>query len=130
MIEVIVVVVILAILAVIAVPNFLESRANAQDAQAKAVVSAAAKAAYAYNTGADDGFTGLNASELHRIEPSLAPGQQETVTVSVLSASTTAFEVQAVSKTGNTFLLRGGDAGVTRRCESPGKAACPSSGRW
>ena len=119
LVELLVVILIIGVLTAIAVPSLLNQRGKAQDANAKAAATTAAKAATAYGTssGAVDGIT---PADLVKIEQSLDGARNLTVT----GAGKT-FTVQVESADGTTFSVARTAAGeLTRDCTPAGTGGC------
>lgn len=119
LVELLVVILIIAILVAIALPSLLNQRGKAQDANAKAAATTAAKAATAFGT--DSGtFDGLTADALVKIEKSLDGARNLTVT-----GAAKTFTVQVESVDGTTFTVARSAAGaVTRDCAPAGTGGC------
>jgi type IV pilus assembly protein PilA len=131
LIELLVVILIIGILAAIALPAFLGQRQKAQDAEAK---SQARSAQTAFETIYTDkqtyqiGGAAPTVAQLQAIEPTISTGN---VTVAVVSASGTDYELTAASsKTSNVFTLKKAGNTVTRTCTTQGKGGCPGDGSW
>src|ERR1700760_2547578 len=72
LIELLVVMLILGILAAIALPAFFNQKSKASDAKAKEYVHSAQVAAETFGTEHEGKYTGINATELEGIEPTLS----------------------------------------------------------
>ena len=122
LVELLVAMLILGILLAVALPQLLGQRTKAQDANAKASATTAAKAATAYGTDSAD-FDDLAASELIKIEKSLAGARN-------LRAEGTGktFTVSADSVAGTTYsIARAADGELTRDCVPAGSGSCRTS---
>jgi len=119
LVELLVVTLIIGVLVAIAVPSLLNQRGKAQDANAKAAATTAAKAAAAYGT--DSGvFDDVTTAELIKIEKSLG----STRNLSVSGAGRT-FTVQVESADGTTFsVARAATGELTRDCAPAGTGGC------
>ncbi len=155
LIELMVVIVVIGILASIALPSFISQRAKAQDACAKQVLRAAQSAAMIYMIDNGNSFTGMNLTQLNRIENTIqtrtAPiasdrkGCWGSTSFAVLrNAAANAGCGTAVNATNFCFriisastvrynLVRAANGAVTRNCYVPAGAkrgGCPASNRW
>ena len=125
LIEILVGCLIVAILMAIALPMFIDSKSNAEDAEAKAAARTARIALETFFTETETYVAAV--PELVAIEPSLARARNlsvsatpETYRVSVESA--------AGARGGGTFtLLRAADGRITRTCANPGQGGCRSA---
>ena len=129
LIELLVVILIIGILAAIALPAFLGQREKAQDAEAKTAVRTAASAAKTYYTDTQN-YTGMTKAILVGIEPSLAQGQGDTLTVTGAAGNTYALEVTSKASSANKFKISETDGVASRTCTTGGKGACPTGGVW
>ncbi|MBI4896967.1 MAG: type II secretion system protein [Actinobacteria bacterium] len=155
LIELMVVIVVIGILAAIALPSFLSQRAKAQDACVKQVLRAAQSASMIYMIGNNNSFTGMNLTQLNRIENTIqtraAPvaadrkGCWGSTSFAVLrNAAANAGCGTAVNATNFCFriisastvrynLVRAANGVVTRNCYVPAGAkrgGCPTSNKW
>jgi type IV pilus assembly protein PilA len=129
LIELLVVILIIGILAAIALPAFLGQRSRAQDTEGKSAVREAQTAMETYYTDNQD-YTGATKAEVEIIEASLKSGAGASLVVS--GQSTTAYNLDVTSKTGNHFAIaKATDGVVTRSCTRPNtKGGCPASLSW
>ena len=119
LVELLVAMLILGILLAAALPQLLGQRSKAQDANAKASVTTAAKAATAYGTDRV-GFGDLTPAELIKIEESLAGARNLTT-----EGTGKTFTVSADSVAGTTFsIARAADGELTRACSPAGTHGC------
>jgi type IV pilus assembly protein PilA len=122
LIELLVVILIIGILAAIAIPAFLGQRTKAQDSTAKSATRNAASAAEAFGTDKGGDYTGMVASNLTAIEPSLNDADTLTVTAN----GTTGYTVSTKSKSNKFFNLTKA-SGRTYRCSGSVAAVCSTS---
>jgi type IV pilus assembly protein PilA len=125
LIELLVVMLILGILAAIAIPAFFNQKEKGTDAQAKAAAHSAQVAAETYSTENGGVYTSINAEELERIEPTLAPAN---LTVSTTAANN--YKVDIDSATGTNFWVERTGATVKLECAPVKTGGCPASGEW
>jgi type IV pilus assembly protein PilA len=130
LVELLVVILIAGILVAVALPSLLGQRSKAQDANAKASVATAAKAATAYGTG-QRGFASVTRAHLVAIEKSLETARNLTV-----EGTSATFEVTVQSAAGTTYsIARAADGELTRDCAPAGSRSCrgstdPRGNRW
>jgi type IV pilus assembly protein PilA len=134
LVELLVVVLILGILAAIALPAFLGQREKSQDAEAKSAVRTAAAAADSYYSHSN-GYAGMDAAALRKVEPSLNDGTAAGTGLTVQSADAASYKLTVTSKANggsNSFsVVRNQSTGAySRTCVSPGRGGCPSGGTW
>lgn len=130
LVELLVVIVIVGILAAVALPQYLNQRAKAQDAEAKVYLVAAQKAFEAWHVERGT-YAGAGIPELGRIERSLirarnlrvVDGTPETFEVTIDSASGT-------NGGGEFSLSRELGGRVVRSCRNAGKGACSDTNSW
>lgn len=122
LVELLVVILVIGILVTIAVPSLLNQRAKAQDANAKAAATTAAKAAIAQGTSSGT-FDGITPADLIKVEKSLDGARNLAIT----GAGKT-FTVQVESVDGTTFSVARTAAGeLTRDCTPAGTGGCRES---
>ena len=129
LVEILVVILIIGILAVVGLAAFLHQRAKAEDANAKVLVTTAAKAMAVWHTEHGD-YSGADPAGLTSIEPSLSRAPSLAVTA---AADTYTVSVDSTAGTdgGGTFTLgHRGDGDDVRTCTNAGKGACASDGTW
>jgi prepilin-type N-terminal cleavage/methylation domain-containing protein len=133
LVELLVAVLIVGILVAVGLATFLNQRAKAQDAEAKAATVTAATAMVAYSTEHDGAYDGATPDELVKIEKAL--GEARGLTVDA-TAYTFTVSVQSATSDATVFsIARSKDGGSTRDCTNPGVGACladldASGNRW
>ena len=126
LIELLVVMLIIGILAAVAMGAFLSQRGKAQDANAKASVSTAAKALEAWGTD-HGGYAGATSAGLVAAEPSLSGARG----LSVLSTATTfTVSVDSAGQGGSFSVERRPTGEVVRACTNRGAGTCAADGSW
>jgi type IV pilus assembly protein PilA len=128
LIELLVVVLIIGILAAIALPVFLGQSRKAQDASAKsdarnavAQVETCFIDEQSYSNCDQETDSAMYASEI----------DWDKITVATSGIGTDIFQIDAVSASGNHFLINKKDDGrFARSCTTAGVGACPSDGSW
>jgi prepilin-type N-terminal cleavage/methylation domain-containing protein len=128
LIELLVVIMIIGILAAIGMAIFLNQRSKGQDTEAKAAASLIAKTLIMYEHD-ERTFATANRATLIALEPAIGDGPNF-----ALNAGVADFDIEVTSDSG----VNGGgpfrieyDAGdMVKSCDSPGRGACPASGRW
>jgi type IV pilus assembly protein PilA len=138
LIELLVVILIIGILAAIAIPAFLNQKSKANDAAAKTQVRTAQTAAETYSTDHGGEYTGMSATTLQEIEPTLKETGSATLTVGTVSGNS--YEVTSTSKaTGDKFTIKRLSGGEVERVCQPAaesnKGGCPNgkvgtNGSW
>ena len=128
LVELVIVVLIVTILAAVALPIFLNQRAKAQDAEAKAMAVTVAGALIVWNHDHDT-FAGATHSGLAVIESAI--GTADGLTVGVTPET---FRVRMQSASGSNgggpFTIEYDQSGTVRTCVTPGQGGCPDDGRW
>ncbi len=122
LVELLVAMLILGILVAAALPMLLGQRTKAHDANAKASVTTAAKAATAFGTE-KGGYDTVTTADLIKVEKSLdtardlhVEGSDRTFTVTVKSAGGTSYSI-----------ARAADGELTRDCTPAGSGSCRDS---
>jgi type IV pilus assembly protein PilA len=120
LVEILVVILIIGILAAIALPVFLGQRGKAQDADAKSVVSTAAKAINVWSTE-HGSYADADKPGLIKIEPTLAKAPGLAVT-----SDSDSYKVSVDSTgPGGTFSIeRKASGDLVRDCTNPGAGVC------
>jgi type IV pilus assembly protein PilA len=126
LVELLVVVLIIGVLASIAMGAFLSQRGKAQDANAKASASTAAKAMEAWGTD-HGGYGGATAADLTAVEPSLSSARGLTV---VTTVKTYTVSVDSAGQGGSFSIERRATGELVRSCTRPGAGSCATDGSW
>jgi prepilin-type N-terminal cleavage/methylation domain-containing protein len=129
LIELLVVILIVGILFAIVLPVFLNQRAKAQDAEAKAAVSMVETALIDYHHDRDT-FAGADRITLAAIEPAVL----DVPPFTIADADDDGFELRVESSSGTAgggpFIVAHSGGGSSRSCATPGRGGCPASGEW
>jgi type IV pilus assembly protein PilA len=130
MIELLVVILVIGILAAIAIAVFFTQTEKAKDATAKAQVRSAQTAAETYASDHNGEYTGLEATKLKEIEPTLH--DEGTAKLVKAEAKGGGFVVQSEAvATKNKYSIERKEGGeVSRRCEKESSGGCPPGGSW
>jgi type IV pilus assembly protein PilA len=133
LIELLVVILIIGILAAIAIPSFLAQKSKANDAAAKELVRTAQTTAETYATDHNGSYSGLTASLLNGIEPTIPitnSGGSAWLSTVTVDAGGDSYEVVSTSQpTGNQFAVtRYGDGTVARTCKTATTSTANSGG--
>jgi type IV pilus assembly protein PilA len=133
LIELLVVMLILGILAAIAIPAFFNQREKASDAQAKSAARTAETAMETYATENEGKYGGATPAILHGIEPTLAVGGSNAITVNE-ALPDNEFEVTSTSGTSppHAFSIhREAGGSVSFTCTPNESGGCPvAPGDW
>ena len=128
LVEVLVVVLIVGILLAIVLPAFVNQRAKAQDAEAKAAASLVETALVVYHQDRET-FATADHDALAAIEPAI-----RSIPSYELDAEQDRFELRVESTAGASgggpFIVEHVDGGSARTCAAPGHGGCPDSGTW
>jgi type IV pilus assembly protein PilA len=129
LIELLVVILIIGILAAIAIPSFLNQKTKANDASAKELARTAETAAETYSTDHNGSYTGMNASALVSIEPTIqTSAANNNAYLSGVTATPTGYSVTTTSNSTNTYTItRASDGTVSRTC-TPATTSAQSGG--
>jgi type IV pilus assembly protein PilA len=125
------VILIIGILAAIAIPSFLNQKTKATDASAKELARTAQTAAETYATDHNGSYTGLTATLLAGIEPTIqtAAGNNNAYLESATPLSTgDGYTVTAVSPSSNTYSITRAIGGATSRACTPTSTSAASGG--
>jgi type IV pilus assembly protein PilA len=126
LIELLVVMLILGILAAIAIPAFFNQKEKGTDAQAKEAAHAAQVAAETFSTENGGKYTGVNAEEIKRIEPTL----EDAKSVAIETKEADQYKLTVESDTGTDFSIER-DGSVTKfECAPKKTGGCPADGTW
>jgi type IV pilus assembly protein PilA len=129
LIELLVVILIIGILAAIAIPSFLNQTSKAKDASAKELARSSQTAAETYATDHSGSYTGMDATALNTIEPTIPTSASTTSPRAWLTAATPTtagdgYSVTTQSVNGNTFTVTRDNTGnVTHSCTSAAGAS-------
>lgn len=131
LIELLVVILIIGLLAAIALPSFINQKAKANDAAAKAQARTLQTASEVSAADGKNGYAEVTLERLQAIEPTLKE-QAQAVPAVLLGESKEEYEVASESTTTKHLFRIKRDKGgvVTRACEPAGAGACPPSGSW
>jgi type IV pilus assembly protein PilA len=121
LVELLVVILIIGILAAVALGTFLNQRGKAQDADAKAAVSTAAKAMETWSTEHQASYANATPADLVRIEPSL--GRARGLSVQSAAGSYTV-SVDSAGQGGAFTVERRASGAIVRDCTQPGAGTC------
>jgi type IV pilus assembly protein PilA len=130
LIELLVVILIIGILAAIAIPSFLNQKSKATDASAKELVRSAQTASETYSIDHGGNYTGLNATELNKIEPTIQTTAGNVSAYLSLAESTesgTGYKVTATAASADKFSITRKSTGVIERTCEGTKGGCVNS---
>jgi type IV pilus assembly protein PilA len=138
LVELLVVMLIIGLLAAIAIPAFFNQRQKAKDTSAKEMARTAETSMETYATDNNGDYTAPTApatlaGSLSNIEPSIqtADNGKDPWLSGATSATSTTYEVDVTSQTGNVFKIkRTGPGAVTFECTTAGTDGCPQGGDW
>jgi type IV pilus assembly protein PilA len=119
LIELLVVILIIGILAAIAIPSFLNQKNKATDASAKELARTSQTAAETYATDHNGAYTGMDATGLNAIEPTIltSNSNNNAYLSGVTNVTANTYTVTATSTSGNTFsITRNSDGSTSRTC--------------
>jgi type IV pilus assembly protein PilA len=130
LIELLVVILIIGILAAIAIPSFLNQKTKANDASAKELARTAQTAAETYATDHNGSYTGMSASALKGIEPSIqtSAANNNAYLSAVTVPSSNSYTVTATSNSTNTYTITRASDGSTSRSCTPTSTSAASGG--
>ncbi|ANF31524.1 hypothetical protein A0130_07420 [Leifsonia xyli] len=115
LIELLVVVIIIGILAAIAIPIYIGVQNNAKDASVKSDLANAKTAVVAYYTDKGASAATPTTAQLISYGYTQSPGNSA-ITFGTVAPTSTAFCIQEVSSTGNTFKIDQTNGAVTGTC--------------
>jgi type IV pilus assembly protein PilA len=132
LIELLVVMLILGILAAIALPAFFNQKSKAGDAKAKEYVHSAQVAAETYGTENSGLYTGITASKLETIEPTLSSATSLTVAQVPATGEGKGYKITITgSSSTQKFSVERTEAGkLLFTCVVAATGGCPTGGNW
>jgi type IV pilus assembly protein PilA len=132
LIELLVVMLILGILAAIALPAFFNQKSKAGDAKAKEYAHTAQVAAETFGTETGGLYTGIEASKLEAIEPTLksAPGLVAAPVLEGTVAKGYKITVEGSAPTQKFYIERTTNGEVKFTCIAVSTGGCPAGGNW
>lgn len=128
LIELLVVILIIGILTAIAIPPFLNQPSTASDTATKSQLDRAQRAEKTYAT--DHGTYTGKASDLRRIEPSLANAPAVTPSLSATGYTLVATSTGPGGTTPVTYTLRVANGLTTHTCTPASTGGCAAAGKW
>jgi type IV pilus assembly protein PilA len=131
LIELLVVILIIGILAAIAIPSFLNQTSKAKDASAKELARSSQTAAETYATDHGGSYSGMNATALNQIEPTIPITSSSTNAYLVSATPDTSFQgytVVTASVNGNQFSITRSDTGLISHSCTVATAGASSGG--
>jgi type IV pilus assembly protein PilA len=131
LIELLVVILIIGILAAIAIPSFLNQKTKASDASAKELARTAQTAAETYATDHNGSYTGMDATALATIEPTIqtaAANNNAYLSGVTVTATGDGYSVTSTSNSSNTYTITRNSNGTVQRTCTPTSTGANSGG--
>ena len=128
LVELLVVILIIGILAAIGLGTYMNQRSKGQDTEAKQAAALIAKTLLMYEHD-EQTFATANRAVLIALEPAIGDGPNFALNVGVAD-----FDVEVTSDSGGNgggpFRIEYDAGDMVKSCDTPGRGACPTDGRW